>query len=463
MPGDDRRVPRHGEPSARSGRRARRSSASRRSLDRFSQIEPKVLLAVDGYRYGAKRSTGAPRWQRIRAGAADLEATVGRCRTSRRRDLRRPDADRWADLVRDAGDARVRAGPVRPPALRPVLLGHDRAAEGDRARPRRHPARAPEGARAPPDLGPGDRFFWFTTTGWMMWNYLVSGLLGARRSSSSTATPAIPTATRSGGSLQTTASRLRDERAVPHRVPQGGAASRRTRSTCRACARRLDRRAAAAGGLPLGARAVGDATSCSTPSPAAPTSARRSSAGARSSRSAPARSPCRYLGRAGGGVRRRRATGRRRAGRAGASPQPMPSMPVGFWGDDDGARYRAELLRPTSPACGGTATGSRSPSAARCVITGRSDATLNRGGVRIGTSEIYAVVEAAAGGRRQPRRPPRGRCRRPRASCSCSSRCVPGVDLDDRAGRPHQGGYARACRRATCPTGSRRCPSSRGR
>ena len=71
---------------------------------------------------------------------------------------------------------------------------------------------------------------------------------------------------------------------------------------------------------------------------------------------------------------------------------PMPSMPVGFWGDDTGERYRASyfadypgvwrhgdwiMIRPD----GG------------CVIYGRSDATLNRGGVRMGTSEFYRVVE----------------------------------------------------------------------
>ena len=55
------------------------------------------------------------------------------------------------------------------------------------------------------------------------------------------------------------------------------------------------------------------------------------------------------------------------------------------------------LLRALIPACGATATGSRSPTDGSCVITGRSDATLNRGGVRIGTSEIYRVVEAVDG------------------------------------------------------------------
>ena len=80
-------------------------------------------------------------------------------------------------LDADAG-AGLRARAVRPPALRAVLLRHDRAAEGDRPRPRRHPARAPQEPRA--DAGtssPGDRLLQFTTTAWMMWNALVSALL----------------------------------------------------------------------------------------------------------------------------------------------------------------------------------------------------------------------------------------------------------------------------------------------
>ncbi len=72
--------------------------------------------------------------------------------------------------------------------------------------------------------------------------------------------------------------------------------------------------------------------------------------------------------------------------------RPMPSMPVSFWGDDDGTRYRSSYFdRFPGVWCHGdwvkvTAGGG-------CVIYGRSDSTLNRGGVRIGTSELYRVVE----------------------------------------------------------------------
>jgi acetoacetyl-CoA synthetase len=72
--------------------------------------------------------------------------------------------------------------------------------------------------------------------------------------------------------------------------------------------------------------------------------------------------------------------------------QPMPSMPVKFWNDPDGSRYRAAYFEdfPGVMRYGDwimfTARGSS-------MITGRSDATLNRGGVRLGTSELYGVVE----------------------------------------------------------------------
>ena len=71
-------------------------------------------------------------------------------------------------------------------------------------------------------------------------------------------------------------------------------------------------------------------------------------------------------------------------------------MPVGFWGDADGSRYRAAYFDhfPGVWRHGDWVTITERGS---CVITGRSDATLNRGGVRIGTAEIYRVVEAVEG------------------------------------------------------------------
>ena len=74
---------------------------------------------------------------------------------------------------------------------------------------------------------------------------------------------------------------------------------------------------------------------------------------------------------------------------------PMPSMPVGFWGDADGSRYRAAYFEdfPGVWRHGDWVTFTDDGA---CVISGRSDATLNRGGVRLGTSDFYAVVEGFA-------------------------------------------------------------------
>jgi acetoacetyl-CoA synthetase len=72
---------------------------------------------------------------------------------------------------------------------------------------------------------------------------------------------------------------------------------------------------------------------------------------------------------------------------------PMPSMPVGFWNDPDGKRYR-EAYFDVFPGVWRHGDWITIGADGSCVITGRSDATLNRGGVRLGTAEFYSVVEA---------------------------------------------------------------------
>jgi acetoacetyl-CoA synthetase len=67
-------------------------------------------------------------------------------------------------------------------------------------------------------------------------------------------------------------------------------------------------------------------------------------------------------------------------------------MPVGFWGDDDGSRYRATYFEEY-PGVWRHGDWVRFAPEGHCVVAGRSDATLNRGGVRLGTAEFYGVVE----------------------------------------------------------------------
>jgi acetoacetyl-CoA synthetase len=73
--------------------------------------------------------------------------------------------------------------------------------------------------------------------------------------------------------------------------------------------------------------------------------------------------------------------------------KPMPSMPVGFWGDTDGSRYRAAYFEDI-PGVWRHGDWITITSRGTSVVTGRSDATLNRGGVRLGTAEFYAVADA---------------------------------------------------------------------
>ena len=75
--------------------------------------------------------------------------------------------------------------------------------------------------------------------------------------------------------------------------------------------------------------------------------------------------------------------------------QPMPSMPVGFWNDPDGARYR-ESYFDMYPGIWRHGDWIEILTDGGAIIYGRSDATLNRGGVRMGTSEFYRAVEAFA-------------------------------------------------------------------
>ena len=242
------------------------------------------------------------------------------------------------------------------------------------------------------DLGPGDRFFWFSTTGWMMWNLLVSGLAVGSALVLFDGDPASPDLS--------TLWRLAEETGTTYFGASAPfllacrKAGLEPAKVCRpvpAAGRRVDRRAAAARGVPLGLRGGHHRRASSTRSAAGPTSAPPSSAPARCCRCGRAGSPA---GRSGPRSRPSTPTaGRWSASRASWSiTEPMPSMPVGFWGDADGSRYRAAYFEDF-PGVWRHGDWIVFDDDGSCVISGRSDSTLNRGGVRLGTSEFYSVVE----------------------------------------------------------------------
>lgn len=359
-------------------------------LDRWVQIEPKVLLAIDGYRYGTKEIAIEGVLDQIRRGLPSVEHTV----LLPYLDLAATisgQAQMWSDLTAETAE------PLR---FEPVLFAHPLyilSSSGTTGRPKQivhgHGGILLEHGKQLAlhhDLGPGDRFFWFSTTGWMMWNYLVSGLLTGASIAMFDGDPAAP-------SLDTLWSVV-DQTDVtfagfsaPFIMACRGAGLRpadthdlrRLRGIGSTGAPLPDAGfrwiAEAVGHLPV-SNISGGTDVCSAFVGGAPVLPVRSGSLA-----------CRQLGWR---VESFDADGQPRRGADGelVITAPAPSMPVGFWGDDDGRRYRASYFDSFDGVwCHGDwitifEDGS-------CTISGRSDATLNRGGVRLGTADFYAVIE----------------------------------------------------------------------
>jgi acetoacetyl-CoA synthetase len=347
-----------------------------------------VLLTIDGYRYGEREIDRRAEIAQIRAALPSLAAVVSVPYLGSGVD----DAVAWSDLFADADDLAFEAVPFDHPLYilyssgttglpKPIVHGHGGILlEHLKIHALHH------------DLGPADRFFWFTTTGWMMWNYLVSGLLvdasiilfdGSPAHPSLDAIWALAAETRMTY-FGTSAPYLMSCRKEGLEPASGFdlSALRGMGSTGAPLPAEGFRWVYSSVGRDLQLQSVSGGTDVCTAfvggSPLVPVWSGEIS--------------CRHLGC------------RVEAFTPQATPiigeqgelvitAPMPSMPVGFWNDPSGSRYRAAYFTDF-PGVWRHGDWITITSRGSCIISGRSDATLNRGGVRVGTAEFYAVVEA---------------------------------------------------------------------